>query len=79
MFHDGGYFMGGAHLVWWIVWIGVLAMILFYGWRRSADRPGASRESPRDVLQRRLASGEITPDDYESRKALLDRDAGPRA
>ncbi len=79
MFHDGGYFMGGAHFVWWIVWIGGLAMILFFGWRRRADRPGGSRESPLEILRRRLASGEITPDEYESRKALLDRDAGPGA
>jgi uncharacterized membrane protein len=31
------------------------------------------------VLQRRLASGEITPEEYEQRKALLDRDAGAKA
>jgi len=27
------------------------------------------------VLRRRLANGEITPPQYEERKALLDRDA----
>jgi uncharacterized membrane protein len=30
------------------------------------------------VLQRRLANGEITPDEYEKRKTLLDRDAGSK-
>ncbi|MBP6502634.1 MAG: SHOCT domain-containing protein [Rhodoferax sp.] len=29
---------------------------------------------PHEVLQRRLASGEITTQDYEERKRVLDRD-----
>jgi uncharacterized membrane protein len=29
------------------------------------------------MLRRRLAAGEITPQEYEDRKALLDRDSGP--
>jgi uncharacterized membrane protein len=38
---------------------------------RRDDRP---RETPHEVLRRRLASGEIAPMEYEERKALLDRD-----
>jgi hypothetical protein len=33
------------------------------------------RESPRDTLLRRFASGEIDEQDYERRKALVERDA----
>ena len=40
---------------------------------RRGDHP---RETPHEVLRRRLANGEITPQEYEGRKALLDRDAG---
>ena len=31
MFYDGGYFMGGMHALWWLFWIGLIAVIVFYG------------------------------------------------
>jgi putative membrane protein len=81
MFHDGGY-MVGMHAWWWLVWvivIGVLFVALFVALRGgSARRYGTSRESANAVLQRRLAAGEVTPQQYEERKALLDRDADRR-
>ena len=41
------------------------------------DKP--PRETPHEVLRRRLAAGEITTDEYEQRKALLGRDtSSPR-
>lgn len=76
MFYDGGgYFMGGMHWVWWIFWIALVGVIVFYGWGRPSEQRRRPRETPHEVLRRRLASGEITPDQYEERKALLDRDA----
>lgn len=77
MFYDGGY-MGGMHGWWWFFWMLLVGAALFYGWkrpRRRGDRPGATPQAkPHEVLRRRLASGEITPEQYEERKALLDRD-----
>lgn len=35
---------------------------------------GTPPESPHAVLRRRLASGALTPQQYEEHKALLDRD-----
>ncbi len=75
MFYDGGFFMGGMHFLWWIFWIAVIGVIVFYGWSGSSEQRRRPRETPHEVLRRRLASGEITPDQYEERKALLDRDA----
>lgn len=75
MFHDGGY-MAGMHGLWWMLWLIVLAAVLFVGRGRIGawgDRP---REAPHAVLRRRLASGDLTPGEYEERKALLDRDGG---
>jgi len=72
MFYDGGFgmgCMGGMHGAWWIFWILFIGAIVFVAFGR-----GRRRETPHDVLQRRLASGEITPEEYEKRKALLDRD-----
>lgn len=75
MYNDGILFMGGLHFLWWMVWLAVLGAMVFYGWRRTGERCRRPRESPHEALQRRLANGEITPEQYEERKALLDRDA----
>lgn len=78
MFYDGGWFMGGMHVLWWLFWIAIVAALAWAVWGRS-DRPrrdadAAPRETPHELLRRRLASGECTPEEYEKRKALLDRD-----
>ena len=77
MFYDGGY-MGGMHGGWWIFLLLVIGAALFYVWQRPGRR-GAAREDklpekPHKVLRRRLASGAITPQQYEEHKTLLDRD-----
>ena len=77
MFHDGGY-MVGMHAWWWLFWV-ILIGVLFASLRGgSARRQRAGHESPSAILQRRLAAGEITPQQYEERKTLLDRDANRR-
>jgi len=76
MFYDDGYFMGGMHGLWWIFWVVLIGFLVFYGWGRPSEQRRHSRETPSEALQRRLANGEVTPDEYEKRKALLDRDAG---
>ena len=75
MLYDGGYSMGGMHGLWWLFWIGLIGVLVFYRWGSPNDKRRPLRESPLDVLKRRLASGEIAPEQYEQRKALLDRDA----
>ncbi|MEZ5658424.1 MAG: SHOCT domain-containing protein [Burkholderiaceae bacterium] len=83
MHYDGGWFTGGGHFLGWIFWILILAAIAWLIWgRQRTDRPGqppAADESPMEILQRRLANGECTPEEYEARKALLERDAPKRA
>lgn len=76
MFHDGGFLMGGMHFLWWIFWLVLIAVIVFFGWGRPSERRRRSSETPHETLQKRLASGAITSDQYSERKALLDRDAG---
>ena len=74
MFHDGSY-VGGMHGFWWLFWLLMIGVFLFYGWGQPGRRSERLRETPQEVLHRRLASGEITPQEYEERKALIDRDA----
>ena len=48
--------------------------LLFWGGGSNSVRRGKPRETPHEALRRRLASGEVGTDEYEKRKALLDRD-----
>lgn len=67
-----------------------LAMVLFWGaliafvvWLVRGAATGAGwgsarpAEDPKAILERRLASGDITPEDYEQRRRILDGGAAP--
>ena len=76
MFYGEGY-MGGMHGWWWLFWLLVIGALIFSAWGRPGRRGDHPRETPHEVLRKRLASGEVTPQQYEERLALLDRDASP--
>ena len=71
-YYDSAYL--GMHSFWWLFWI--VLLISFFSFLRPV--PGNQwhqmRETPKEILQRRLARGEITTHEYENRKAILDRD-----
>ena len=75
MFHyfDSGWF--GMHMLWWLFWI--LLLTSFFSFVTPVPRTKArlNRLTPLDILQRRYAAGEITTEDYEERKARLERDS----
>ena len=66
--------MMGMHAIWWVFWLGLVISLLFWGGGSNSTRRGKPRETPHEALRRRLASGEVSTDEYEKRKALLDRD-----
>lgn len=67
-----GYHFWGMHAIWWIIWI----ILLFWMFFTPYYVPGKKRkESPLDILQRRLASGEISKEEYAERKAIIERDS----
>ena len=78
MFYDGGYMVGGMHGLWWIFWLALIGVLVFLAWGRLGGRGDVDRETPHEVLRRRLASGEISSTEYEASKTLLDRDAGSK-
>ena len=78
MFQGYGYYMVGMHAFWWIFWIILIVLILFGGRGRSERRHDRGRETPHEVLRRRLANGEIKSEEYEQSKALLDQDTVPK-
>lgn len=78
MFNNGGYAMGGMHCFWWIFLILLIGVLVFYRWGRPSSQSPSLRETPHELLRRRLADGQLTSDEYETRKALLDRDGASR-
>ncbi|ABE43128.1 SHOCT domain-containing protein [Polaromonas sp. JS666] len=73
-----GYMMG-MHALWWFFWIAaVIAVVIALVFRDRGSPPGyrePPRETPHEVLRRRLANGEISAEEYEKRKVILDQDS----
>ena len=67
-----GYHFGGMHFIWWLIWIMFLLTIFASPYEISGQR--SRRQSPLDILQNRLASGQITNEEYQEKKTMLERD-----
>jgi putative membrane protein len=63
----------GMVLFWGLVIVGVVWLVRSLPWR--ADQRGAG---PIEVLERRLAAGEISADDYRERRAILEGKQPPQ-
>jgi len=61
----------GMHLFWWIIWIILLIWIFVTPW----DIPGqrTKKDTPLDILKKRFASGELTKEEYEEKKKILEQ------
>ena len=71
MMYDG-YHVGGMHLIWWLIWVMFLLTIFVSPY----DIPGqrSKRQSPLDILKNRFASGQITNEEYQEKKTMLESD-----
>lgn len=60
----------GMSLVWWCVWIVLLVWIFVTPY----DIPGQRkrRETPIEILKKRLAAGEISNEEYLDKKKMLE-------
>ncbi len=67
-----GYHFGGMHLIWWFIWM----VFIFWIFAIPYDIPGQrkKKDSSLDILQKRFASGQITKEEYQEHKALLEKD-----
>ena len=70
MFYDGSFW--GMNLIWWFLWI----ILLFWIFAIPYDIPGKrkKKDSSLDILQKRFASGQITTEEYQEKKKILESD-----
>ncbi len=74
----GGYFggmMGGFGpfgMFGGLVTIVVIAVVIWAVWRLARRSSGSGRGAPLEALKRRLASGEITPEEFARTKKTLE-------
>jgi len=65
-----GYHFWGMHLVWWFVW--AVALFSIFGWYEPIPKKKLKRDAPLEILKRRFASGEISKEEYEERKKIIE-------
>jgi len=70
MLYDGYHFWG-MHLTWWFIW----GIMLFWIFAVPYDIPGQRRNenSPLAILRKRFASGQISKEEYQERKKILEQ------
>lgn len=73
MFHGSAWWFFGMHFFWWFFWIAliVIAVSTVTPVPKSQMKSG---ERALDILRRRFAAGQVSPEEYERRKAILTRD-----
>ncbi len=69
MYDEGNFY--GMHIVWWFIWIVLLVWIFLTPWGYRRHR--GKIETPLEILKKRYASGEITKEEYEERKQVLEK------
>lgn len=65
------YYFWGMHLIWWVIWFIFIIWIFLTPWSIPGDR--RNRETPLTILKKRLASGEITEEQYLELKKHLEK------
>lgn len=69
MIYYGGNFWGMS-LIWWFAWIVLVIWIFAIPYNIPGQR--SKKDSPLDILKRRFASGEITKEEYQNSKNILE-------
>jgi putative membrane protein len=67
---NNDYYFGGMHLTWWFIWMILLIWIFAIPYNIPYQR--FRKNSPFDILRKRLASGEITNEEYQEKKKILE-------
>ncbi len=59
------------HLVWWFVWL----LLIFWIFAIPYEVPGQrkKKDTPLDILKKRFAAGEISKEEFEENKKVLEQ------
>ena len=60
----------GMRLLWWIFWIILILWIFATPYEIPGQR--TKNETPMDILKKRLAKGEITNEEFDEKKKILE-------
>ena len=66
----------GMHVFWWIFWVALIIIAVFTFRGRPRNMPGDA--GPLEILQRRYVNGEISKEEYEEKKAVLEQERKTR-
>ena len=65
-------------ILWLLFWIAIIVLVIYLirqlGSRPTTHAPKSAPLSPLELLQLRYARGEISTEEYEERKRVLERD-----
>lgn len=69
MLHNG-YEFWGMHLMWWVIW----GALIFWIFATPYNIPGQrkKKDTPLGILQKRFASGQITTEEYQEKRKILE-------
>jgi len=61
----------GMHWFWWVIWL----VFIFWIFAIPHDIPGQrkNKDTPLEILKKRYAKGEITLQEYEDMKKMLEK------
>lgn len=71
----GAIWMGIANFLLWALLIGAVVFVVTRLLRNFNNSPIAKKESPLEILDRRLANGEVSKDDYIIARELLEQNS----
>lgn len=62
----------GMHYIWWIIWVIVIIWIFATPYNIPGQR--TKKDTPLDILNKRLVRGEIDKAEYEEKKKIIQQD-----
>jgi len=66
-----GYHFYGMHMIWWIMWAIFILWILASTIKASNKKK--KEETPLDILKKRFANGDISKEEFEEKKKILNK------
>lgn len=67
--YDGYHFVG-MHLFWWFIW--VMFILWIFATPYHVPFQQKKKDSPFDILKTRFANGQITNEEYNEKKKILE-------